>query len=530
MNRQKAVRYLTCVFLIPFMIFVVSGTVNSLLRTTYFDLYQIVEIAKYKWDNPLFTLIAGGLIIIFLCFIARTDWFGRTDFNMLAMGFGGMISLCVVLLFRCGVKCDSEIVSDISVAFLQGNYEAFAQGGYLYCYPFQLGVVAFIELLYKIFGVENYMVFQLLNVICIMNILGRLNRITAEMFEDERLTKLEALLSLGMLPLFLYATFIYGDIYGWCMGINAVYFMICYLKTDNWKALLKAAIFLAFGVLMKSNINILVVAAVLAIVLHALEKRNLKALLGAAGLVLVSQSGVWIVNGIYLYRTGMEAMPAGIPKIAWVAMSMQEPVEGGSACGWYNGYNWDTYARHDYNRQTTAQICMDNLEQSMRRFVHEQRYTVSFFYDKFTSQWNTPDFMAMITNEWYGRDGASLSDLAKFFIYGSGRTILLVFMNLYHFTIFFLSGVYCRFMRRVWRMDRAYFILNIFGGILFHMIWEAKARYVLGYFVLMLPIAAFGLGRLLEFTNKKLCHYFTGQREDTRNNAYQIQKQIFSIR
>ena len=62
------------------------------------------------------------------------------------------------------------------------------------------------------------------------------------------------------------------------------------------------------------------------------------------------------------------------------------------------------------------------------------------------------------------------------------------------------------------------------------MIWEAKARYVLGYFVLMLPIAAFGLGRLLEFTDKKLCHHFTGQREDTRNNAYQIQKQFFSIR
>lgn len=32
---------------------------------------------------------------------------------------------------------------------------------------------------------------------------------------------------------FLFATFIYGDMIGWCLGICAIYFVIRYLKSDS---------------------------------------------------------------------------------------------------------------------------------------------------------------------------------------------------------------------------------------------------------------------------------------------------------
>ena len=35
------------------------------------------------------------------------------------------------------------------------------------------------------------------------------------------------------------------------------------------------------------------------------------------------------------------------------------------------------------------------------------------------------------------------------------------------------------------------------------MIWEAQSRYVLGYFVLMLPLAAAGLADILDNVRKK---------------------------
>ena len=39
-------------------------------------------------------------------------------------------------------------------------------------------------------------------------------------------------------------------------------------------------------------------------------------------------------------------------------------------------------------------------------------------------------------------------------------------------------------------------MITIFGGFLFHMLWEAKGRYILPYFVMMLPMAAVGLSML----------------------------------
>ena len=37
---------------------------------------------------------------------------------------------------------------------------------------------------------------------------------------------------------------------------------------------------------------------------------------------------------------------------------------------------------------------------------------------------------------------------------------------------------------------------QVIGGVLFHELWEAKSRYVFPYFIMMIPMAAEGLGLL----------------------------------
>ena len=497
MNTQKGIKILTFFYLLPFGVMVFFNIVNSLLRTTYFDLYQYMETARYRWDNPLLLLIVGTGVLTIFSILFRIGWDKKINILKLSMSFSGIICLLVVLLFRSEVTCDSKALSDIAIQFLEGNYQSFEQGGYLYMYPFQIGMVALLELIYKIFGVENFIVFHLINIACVLMIQYMLNRITWELFNDEKLCKVEAFLSMGMFPLFLFVTFVYGDIIGWTFGVYSIYFVICYLKTDRWQNMLKASVLLALGIVVKSNINILVVAAAIAILLHAFKKKNYKMLAWIIGLLIISQAGMLAVNGIYVKRAGLESYPEGIPKIAWVAMSMQEGDEGGYACGWYNGYNWAVYEENDFDRAKTSQACMENLSQSLKRFLHEQRFAVNFFYKKFTSQWNAPTFQAMITNEWNSRYVENLSPLAHFFIYGFGRNILYEIMNCYHFLMFLCTGVYCRFSLKEWSLEKAYYVLNIFGGFLFHMIWEGQSRYILGYFVLMLPLAAWGINRVL---------------------------------
>ena len=50
-------------------------------------------------------------------------------------------------------------------------------------------------------------------------------------------------------------------------------------------------------------------------------------------------------------------------------------------------------------------------------------------------------------------------------------------------------------------LENEILLIVILGGILFHMLWEAKSRYVLPYFVMMLPMAAAGLAELTARVN-----------------------------
>ncbi len=502
MKEQKLTRILTYFYLAPFAAMIGFNVVNSLLRTTYFDLYAVMETARYKWDNPVVVLACSAMAAALIYLFVKSEKLKGINIEKFALAYSVLMSLFVVLLFRCVVTCDSALVSDAAVGFLQNNYDAFEQGQYLYRYSFQVGFAALLELIYFLFGVENFIVFQLVNILSVYVILKMLGKITAELFENEKICRIEAILSMGMLPLFLFSTFVYGDIIGWGFGVSGIYFMIRYLKTDRWQNLLKMAALLSAGVIVKSNINILVVAAVIAVLLHTIQNKRFKMLIWIPAIVLISQVGMWGIEGIYAARAGLEQFPEGIPKIAWIAMSMQEGDEGGYACGWYNAYNWNVYEENQFDQALTTQACAENLKESLEKFWSEKRFAVNFFYKKFTSQWNAPTFQAMITNEWNSRHVENLSPLAEFFIYGTGRAVLYQIMNVYHFFMFLCTGIYCFCFRRNWSVEIAYFVLNIFGGFLFHMLWEAQSRYILGYFVLMLPLAAFGFNGILKTMDK----------------------------
>ena len=101
MREQKIVRVLTYFYLVPLAVMVVFNTVNSCLRTTYFELYKDMETAKYKWDNPLFLLVVSGLLIAALYALWKKKCFDRAFWLPAAtVAFGGALSLSVVLLVQ----------------------------------------------------------------------------------------------------------------------------------------------------------------------------------------------------------------------------------------------------------------------------------------------------------------------------------------------------------------------------------------------------------------------------------------------
>lgn len=497
---------LTYFYLIPLTLLFMANCVFSLLETTYFSPYMHIELPEYKSDHPLVMLcLFSALLLLMLPFCrhlenSRISLRGSTFLSCL---WAGALSTFFVFVFRCGVVCDSEQVSDIAVQVMQGNYEGFAKGAYLHHYPFQLGLVAILELVYRLFGVENFLAFQLLNVIAILCIVYFLQKITRELFDSRIISLWENLISLGMLPLYLFAAFVYGDLIGLAFGMGAVYLGIRYLKTSRWQYLPGTAALFSLAVIAKSNIYVLLAAFIIAMVLKMLQERRWSILPWLIGILLLSQAGMSAVNSVYADRAGMERMWNGTPKTAWIAMSIQRADESANGCGWYNGYNWNIYEQYDFNNETVNRECLRNIGESLKDFAADPKYAAHFFYRKFTSQWNAPTFQSLITNEWYGRYSEDKLPLADFLSVGNGRRILYQVMNFYHLFLFAGCTMGLVSLVRSWSLEKAYFALNIFGGVLFHMLWEAQSRYVLGYYVMMLPLAASGYFTLFKYLRKK---------------------------
>lgn len=507
-KRERFLHLLTLCYMIPAGILLAFNTLCSLFQTTYMELYQDTEKPLYKADSPFLLLLVTILFLGMLALLFKKTAISNTLCRKLekaALIFSVIICLFIIFIYRVRVSCDSEALSEIAIAFLNGDYSGFAGDSYLAHYPHQLGMIALLELVYFFFGINNFIVLQFLNVIAIFSTVYFLHRITEELFHDLQIQILLSILCLGLLPLYLYATFIYGDIPGMGFIMPAIYLIIHYLNTKKRGLLLPASICMSFAILLKSNNTVILVASLIILILFALKEKDWFSLIFAAALLLLSSAGTACIDSYYAREAGLKQIPDGIPKIAWVAMGLQENeyLEN----GWYNGYNWAAYSECGLDATETSEVCLASIRDSLHSFLSAPKSGLHFFYKKFISQWNDPGFQSQITNEWYSRHRDDHSSLALYLIYGNGRLILEWLMNIYHFWILGGAAV-CAFLQtKKHSFPAAFLILCVFGGYFFHMFWEAGGRYGLGYFVLCVPMAACGLRALTSISITRINHH-----------------------
>lgn len=502
-KKEKGIYFLRLIYLLPFLILITANMIFSLFQTTYMELYLETEKPLYKNDSPL-VLLALTFLFLLLCyfFFCKKQITPKlcVFFERTSLIFTICISLFIVFLFRVRVSCDSEHLSTIAIAFLNGDYSSLTGDGYLVHYPHQLGMIGLFQIVYAVFGVNNFTVLQLLNIAAVFSAVYYLHRITEEMFHQPKVQVLLSLLCMGMLPLYLYTTFIYGDIPGLGLAMPALYYSIRYLNSKRRIMMIPAIVCMTLSIVLKSNNTILLVAIVILLILHCIQSKDKAALLFALLLITASKLTTAGINTYYAHASGMEKIPSGIPKIAWVAMGLQENeyLEN----GWYNSYNWNIYSENNYDIEATTKACMTSIQSSVHQFVEAPGSCLRFFYKKFISQWNDPGYQAQITVEWYSRHRDDHSNLALYLIYGNGRLILEAVMNLYHFMILLGSSIFAVCSLRERKLANTLLSLCVFGGYFFHMIWEAGGRYGLGYFVLCVPMAAYGFVRLTEWYRK----------------------------
>lgn len=507
--KERIIYLLTLCYLIPAGVLLTFNMLLSLFQTTYMELYQYTEKPLYKADSPFL------LLLLTLLFIGGAGFFFHKftvseslckAFEKSALIFSIILCLLIAFIYRVRVSCDSQALSEIAIAFLKGDYSGFTGDSYLAHYPHQLGMIAFLELIYFIFGVNNFAILQFLNLIAICFVVYYLHRITEELFHNPQVQILLSILCMGMLPLYLYVTFIYGDIPGMGFTVPAIYLIIRYLKTKKRSLLIPASLCMGFAILFKSNNAVILAASIIILVLFAIKDKDWFSLLFAAALLLFTSAGSICIHSYYAKAAGLSEIPEGIPKIAWIAMGLQE--NGYIENGWYNGYNWTTYTECGLDAAKTTEVCIASIKESIRSFWSSPKSGVRFFYKKFISQWNDPGFQSQITNEWYSRHRDDHSPLALYLIYGNGRMILEWLMNIYHFWVLLGASICVFIQSRKHSLPAAFLVLCVFGGYFFHIFWEAGGRYGLGYFVLCVPMAAYGLWKLASISVARLNDHF----------------------
>lgn len=374
-------------------------------------------------------------------------------------------------------------------SLLAGDYSQIAEGGYIFIYPNQIGLMLLEHLLLKIFGARATTALLVLNLISLMLTFYLFAKIVKIIFAQQGRTSafITYFATATWLPLLFYVSFAYGNLIGLMLSTAGLWFTLLFLQEHRWRYMVAGSVCVALAILAKNNYLIILLAMIVLLVLDALRERGWKPLAGIAICVFVYLLSSAAVNVRVEQLTGME-VNAGIPKQAWIAMGLQENEE--CASGWYNGYNILTYMDNEYDADKTKADCVESIKKELGNMEAHPGYALRFFGEKIASQWNNPTFQCF----WiYKFKTTTVPGQEWLFNLLNDNRGMVAWLNIIQSLI--LGGVLLYLLCN-WRqigLPQLLLPTAFLGGFFFHLMWEAKAQYTFTYFALLIPYAVMGL-------------------------------------
>ena len=502
-NIKKAFNLIVvlCLFVASLL---VLGT--SIVTTIYYDYGVDVDFPHYQKENVLLLLLlVTGVVFVF----ALLKKIGALEKNKGALAFGIVFCLAYCLLLILAIRPypvnDSKTLDDIIGQFMVENYSSLTEkGGYLFIWPFQLGYVAFGQLMSSIFGTGNYLAWDLVQLLSIVITVYLLYKLTWEFFGDRQVCSIMAFLSAGMLFFYNYVTYIYGDILSMAPQTIALFLVVLYMKRKRVIYGFGAGVAIAVAVMLKTNCEIALIALLMALLLDLISqsgKTELGSLAKSALIILVmlvlTFSVKSAVDAYYCSVTGLDEIPGGSPSVSHIAMGLQESeLED----GWYNGYNYQVFEENDYDIEATKAAAIANIKETLTGFVKRPLHGGRFLVRKFLTQWADPVCVSTHNLDLVNRHHDNTSAIADSIVSGGGSVLISQVMNVYMTVCYLGVAIYLFGILKKKEVSDSEMLLLIliFGGIVFHEFWEGSSRYAMRYYVYWVPFAAKGISMILE--------------------------------
>ena len=460
----------------------------------------IGEIVRFDYDNFFLNIIALFLCLCLFYLIWRL--FSRLELKHI------LIALCLwVLLFGFGLVVsaklqpseDSYIVTFFARQAARGDLSYYHE--YFRFFPYQFGFVLYEEIVFRLCFLvmpgapEGFssLILQGLNVIYTAFSFVALVMFTGRVFKSEGAQKLTAALMFFCLPALFFVTYMYGNVPSFACVCGAFWAFSAFLEDGKWHQGLLAVLLLALSVLLKLNSLIVVVAVLAVLFVGFVRKPAVKSAVLAFLLIVCVSAGSALPQKLYEKRSG-EDFGSGIPKISWLAMGLHE---SSSCSGWYNPtYTTTAYRLSGYDAEATSKIAAEAIDRRLEAFSGDLIECERFFGRKFLSQWNEPSYQGLWNNQL--RDHYSDPGLMYQLLCHRMERGVKAIMKIYQQLVFF--GFTLGLLRIFRRRDMIFALLplTVLGGMLYHLLFEAKSQHSQCYFIMMLPVAAYGFARLYE--------------------------------
>ena len=504
------------VIVIPMLYIMLLLTANAFLHTTGMEIVpegqEVINIVNSKpcgmetvvyYNDVLLTNIIWFLLF-FAVFFVFADRAKKIRFKYLLIfvflwtfifGFIWVNSSMVAPTF------DSMMVTEASEEFARGDYGLLTTDmRYFKDYSFQLGYVFFNEIFIRIhllFGEYTDLIFlQVINVFMLAASYVGIMLINNKVFEDKRVGGVTALLLTVNIAPVISASFLYGIIPGFCFAVWGLYMLLVFIDGKKISvtvpACILSAFFLMLSVMLKTNNMIVLVAAVGIAVVNMAKKGKVLPGLFYIFIAVILCSGVSsAVVKMYERRSGAD-LGEPIPFVSWFSLGMNE---ASNAPGWFNvDATVGNYELNDHDPEKAAESSKRQIMDRLLYFCEDPQYANDFFYKKFVSQWNETTYQSLWNNKVRGQY-ANKKALAYWACYENEAGVRR-YMDIYAQFVFFAVLAGLVFLIKDNNFNASIFPLVILGGVLYHIMAEAKSQYAMPYFILMSGFAGYGLCKL----------------------------------
>lgn len=577
---------------------------GSFLTTCYADNMETQQVLL-RPDNPLWNLLElAGFGLLFcgcLYLYAKIGERFRRGLLLFTLGFVFGLGILLILFGRTVPAADALSVYNAAAEWILGNTDIIhPTASYLSYYPQQIGLMAFLELLLRIWNLTGLSapVWHFIKLIYVCLLCGAIwfQYLSLQYLWPENYKKISCCYLVMVccnLPMIMYSSFVYGEIpsfaalsVGWYLllrllgssspdsfsrdnvsldsaSLDSSYrdnisrndapsvtahgpapHMLCRIIFTGFGSIL----FLTLAVMLRKNSLVPVIAVLLVLLFEALRpgrngKMRLGLLIMAVCLAVTSVNVLPLTQKIYEKKAG-NTLSSGVTAMSYLAMGMQEAPRG---CGWYNGFNIDTYDAAGMDTALANEISRLAINERLVYFREHPGYTADFYLHKHLSQWADGTYASrQATLATYGGRSAFFKEVYE----GSLSGGYIEWCNAWQNVLYLGVLVFCidslkkrRESRVAGHMadqtaghtagctadhmadqldadrhgadrhgadrhgadrhgadrlgaDRLYVyvgLITVLGGFLFHTFWEANSRYIFSYSLLLMPYCGAGV-------------------------------------